>query len=396
MSDTTFTNGVTLTDADWFNDLNRLHYTIFGDPATTTAAVGSLVNGATEDTAPDKIADFVPSYDASAATGKKLRLVTALARAMPPGQGLLVNGKITFSVAANALTIAVKGDDGNDPSATNPVYAFFRKASLTDSGFDIIPITAALSVVISSGSTLGHASAIAQHVFAYLINNAGTAELAASNLPPDYPGTFGKARLVSTTAEGGAGAADSATGVYSTTARSNVPWICVAKALGTQATAGTWATAMTQVDAAPFVIPSNNFHAYASANWTTSHGANATAVMDAEVSDPDGVFNTTTYRHQPNVAGWFEYHAQVLTASSVDQMAFLGELLLNGATLVSRHQGGGSGTTNCGMSCSARYYMNGTTDFMLVSTYQASGGNIDILGSYSRFSGGRCTNGEAS
>lgn len=37
MSDTTFTNGVTLTDADWFNDLNRLHYTIFGDPASLAA-----------------------------------------------------------------------------------------------------------------------------------------------------------------------------------------------------------------------------------------------------------------------------------------------------------------------------------------------------------------------
>lgn len=42
MSDTTFTNGVTLTDADWFNDLNRLHYTIFGDPSTVGAARTNL------------------------------------------------------------------------------------------------------------------------------------------------------------------------------------------------------------------------------------------------------------------------------------------------------------------------------------------------------------------
>lgn len=38
MSDTTFTNGVTLTDADWFNDVNRLHYTIFADAANVAAA----------------------------------------------------------------------------------------------------------------------------------------------------------------------------------------------------------------------------------------------------------------------------------------------------------------------------------------------------------------------
>ena len=38
MTDTVFVNGTTLTDADWFNDVNRLHYTIFGDPADDAAA----------------------------------------------------------------------------------------------------------------------------------------------------------------------------------------------------------------------------------------------------------------------------------------------------------------------------------------------------------------------
>lgn len=37
MSDTTFVDGTTLTAEDWFNDLNRLHYTILGDPATLAA-----------------------------------------------------------------------------------------------------------------------------------------------------------------------------------------------------------------------------------------------------------------------------------------------------------------------------------------------------------------------
>jgi len=38
LTDTTFVNNVTLTDSDWFNDVNRLHYTIFGDPATKSIA----------------------------------------------------------------------------------------------------------------------------------------------------------------------------------------------------------------------------------------------------------------------------------------------------------------------------------------------------------------------
>ena len=44
MSDTTFANGTTLTDEDWFNDVNRLHYTIFNDPATQAAA-NTRMNG---------------------------------------------------------------------------------------------------------------------------------------------------------------------------------------------------------------------------------------------------------------------------------------------------------------------------------------------------------------
>lgn len=47
MSDTVFTDTVTLTDDDWFNDLNRLHYTIFGDPATSTAAFNAIKQTAT-------------------------------------------------------------------------------------------------------------------------------------------------------------------------------------------------------------------------------------------------------------------------------------------------------------------------------------------------------------
>lgn len=37
MADTTFVDGTTLTAEDWFNDVNRLHYTICGDPATLAA-----------------------------------------------------------------------------------------------------------------------------------------------------------------------------------------------------------------------------------------------------------------------------------------------------------------------------------------------------------------------
>lgn len=50
MADTTFVNGVTLTDADWFNDVNRLQYTILGDPASLTVLRATLANTGTHAT----------------------------------------------------------------------------------------------------------------------------------------------------------------------------------------------------------------------------------------------------------------------------------------------------------------------------------------------------------
>jgi hypothetical protein len=73
MSSTTFTNGVTLTDEDWFNDVNRLHYTIFGDPADLGAAFGRIAS-LTESTSPNPTADYGVVWDASASAGRKVLL----------------------------------------------------------------------------------------------------------------------------------------------------------------------------------------------------------------------------------------------------------------------------------------------------------------------------------
>lgn len=43
MADTVYTDTVTLLTADTMNDLDRLHYTILGDPATALAALANLI-----------------------------------------------------------------------------------------------------------------------------------------------------------------------------------------------------------------------------------------------------------------------------------------------------------------------------------------------------------------
>jgi len=73
------------------------------------------------------------------------------------------------------------------------------------------------------------------------MNNAGTIELAAVNISGGTQ--LDETNLISTTAEGGAGAADSASVVYSTTARTSLAYRVIGYIESTQATAGTWATA---------------------------------------------------------------------------------------------------------------------------------------------------------
>lgn len=185
-------------------------------------------------------------------SGFKTQLAALFAALRERGDPLGVFGQIqnlglAFSVGSNALTCAVKQRDGStNADATNVISIPFRHATATNGSFNVRNISAALSLTISSGSTLGHVSAVASPIYWYLIDNAGTVELAAST---KYFGEFG---IVSTTAEGGAGAADSNIVMYSATARSNVPYICIARTTDTQTTAGTWTAVPSTVELSPF------------------------------------------------------------------------------------------------------------------------------------------------
>lgn len=137
---------------------------------------------------------------------------------------------VTASVAANAMTVTL-----------NPCSLAFRSSTLTSGTTVTRTVAAAISVTVSSGSTLGTVSAQQSRIIVLAIDNAGTVELAVVNISGGTQ--LDETNLISTTAEGGAGAADSASTVYSTTARSNVAYRVVGFIQSTQATAGTWATA---------------------------------------------------------------------------------------------------------------------------------------------------------
>ena len=152
---------------------------------------------------------------------------------LPAATGTLGVGSqiqsISASVAASALTISASA-----------MTLDFRSTTLGSGTVTTVSGTPA-NLVISSGSTLGTVSAQQSRIVVIALNNAGTIELAAVNISGGTALT--ETNLISTTAEGGAGAADSASVVYSTTARTSLAYRVIGYIESTQATAGTWATA---------------------------------------------------------------------------------------------------------------------------------------------------------
>ena len=78
---------------------------------------------------------------------------------------------ITASVAANALTITL-----------NPTSLSFRSTPLTSGTVNTRTVSSAISVTVSSGSTLGTVNAVQSRLVVIALDNAGTVELAVVNI----------------------------------------------------------------------------------------------------------------------------------------------------------------------------------------------------------------------
>lgn len=152
----------------------------------------------------------------------------------------LINIGLSASVATNALTISLKTADGNDPSAGSPVYAKFRVPTLTLGTSSVASATGAVSITVPSTGTLGQISTQPEYVYVYLLNNSGSLELAVSTT-----NLFSEYTTLTTTALGAS--PTSRTTLYSSTQRVGVAIRLIGRVLTTQATAGTWASAPSEV-----------------------------------------------------------------------------------------------------------------------------------------------------
>jgi len=196
-----------------------------------TAASNTTVGGVTvvENNAPSTVNDG-------------MRAMMAEGKAGIVGQGFR-NLSLAASVGSSALTIALKGWDGNDPSGTNAVLIPFRSATAATGTPDPLSVEAAASLVISSGSTLGTSSGVLHRIWVVGVNDGGTFRLGAVFSPT----SIGDDELVTTTAEGGSGGADTAGTIYTGSGATSKAMRILGYVESTQATAGTWATSPSKV-----------------------------------------------------------------------------------------------------------------------------------------------------
>lgn len=93
------------------------------------------------------------------------------------GMNAALNLQINATVSGNALTIAIKDRNGNDPSASSPVLIPFRNSSLTSGGVAFRAVTSALSITVPNGAQLGTAAMPAFRVWLVAFDNAGSVVL---------------------------------------------------------------------------------------------------------------------------------------------------------------------------------------------------------------------------
>lgn len=234
------------------------------------------------------------------------------AAATAPDQSYEISN-LTLTVTANAagshaLLISAKTKATTDPTASDIVKVGFRSSTSATGTYAQRTITAALSVTVPSGATLGHASGVNHYIYVYLLDNAGTLELAVSSV------LFDQGTRQSSTAP----IASSIRTFYSTTSRSNVGIRLIGRMLSNQSAAGTWDAVPTEISlVGPWtqerpsaLYETNTARVFAS-------GGTATAIIAEDlVFDTHNSFNTGTGAYVVPMAGKWEVKGLVTITSA--------------------------------------------------------------------------------
>lgn len=162
-------------------------------------------------------------------------------------QNLFSNLSLGRSISGGALTLSIKTAAGLNPSAASPVPIAFRNVDSSIGDYTIVPVVAANSLTISSGSTLGtFVAPTSFRIWIVAFNDGGTVRLGVINCLLDIQDfeiyKLKGLGIASSTAEGGAGAADLAWTFYTGVAVTSKPYTILGYVTyeGSLTVPGTW------------------------------------------------------------------------------------------------------------------------------------------------------------
>lgn len=263
--------------------------------------------------------------------------VTAQADDYKAFEGLSVplNLSIDATVAANALTVALKDASGANASGSSPIIIPFRDATLTGGAAQVRTVTGALSLTVPASQALGAANGVPFALWLVAIDNGGTVELALVNCvvggaSPTSVFPLDDGNIVSTTA---IAAAPNAAVLYSATARASKAMRILAKlewASGL-ATAGTWASAPTKKTLfGPGVHKPGSVVQTVRSSYSTSTSTSSSTLQDS------GLTATIT---PTSAANLISVLAEVGLQYGTDNVVTARTALLRGATVIRDNTG---------------------------------------------------------
>ena len=247
--------------------------------------------------------------------------------------GDIINGTITESNGSNAVTFSVKTLAGNDPSATDPVLVAFRNSTAGNGNYVYRTITSALSLTVSSGSTLGTSNGVPCRLWLVIFDDGGTLRLGVINCKSGsniYP--LGQSPRVSSTAEGGAGAADSAHVFYTGTAVTTKAYTILGYVdyLSGLATAGSWNVSPDTIQLFGDGIPLPGAVVQSRTTTTTT-----TTAINSTTKAATSLADTITRVSAANIVKASAYGQVERTAASSANCSFISQLYrASGATAI--------------------------------------------------------------
>jgi hypothetical protein len=178
----------------------------------------------------------------------------------PLNFGMPANLQLNASVATNNLTVAVKGSNGADPSASNPVLIPFRDPIIANGDPVIRSLQVPLSISATSGFAVGCNNAQMCRLWIAAIDNNGAIALCLYNARSAPAGVFASLIPLNesnvATSFAGSGGGANAQVLYCTSVSVTSKSIKVLGYIDIQeATAGTWATGPTTVQLSGPGIP---------------------------------------------------------------------------------------------------------------------------------------------